>query len=93
MKQVFELYLMKFKELKGAKQEASIIIFVRKKNKHLNNAKEYFLGGVGCGRGQFFADFHLLQGVLDHNTLERRGMNVFNTKFDNELCSEILSLF
>jgi len=95
IKQVFEPYLMMFKELKGTKQEAaSIIIFVRKKNKHLKNAKDsLFWEGVGGGSGKFFMDFRLLRGILEPNTLERRGMNVFNTKFDIELCSEILSLF
>jgi hypothetical protein len=47
----------------------------------------------GGGNDEFFVDFRLLQGVLEPNTLERRGMNVFITKFDIELCSEILSLF
>lgn len=65
-----------------------------KKEQTLEKSKQKkFWGEEGCGSGKFFVDFRLLQEVLEPNTLERRGMELFNTKFDTGLCSEILSLF
>ena len=75
LEQVFEIYRVMFKELRGGGESSCDHNVSAKKIKTLVNAKTLLFFGEG---GQLFADFRFSRWILEPNPHEKRGMSAFS---------------